>query len=110
MEVNEKVKKGNSYLIKAITRELPYKNCTNPQVIGGVIYKGLRPTIPDDWRNRFGVSFIDLLKQCWSENPDDRPTMKEVNEVLSQLSSRKEGMSSVLAKDWRFSPSPSTFH
>ena len=42
---------------------------------------GLSPKIDLSWESEFQ----DLLRKCWSLNPDDRPVMREVRAILGNL-------------------------
>ena len=44
------------------------------------VLSGERPEIPDYVNPLWG----ELMKRCWAENPDDRPTMKEVVDTILQ--------------------------
>jgi serine/threonine protein kinase len=46
-----------------------------------VIDEGERPTIPSDWP----VELQELLQRCWSDSPNDRPTMAAVVTILESL-------------------------
>ena len=43
--------------------------------------KNLSPEIDPSWESEFQ----DLLRKCWSPNPDDRPTMRKVRAILGNL-------------------------
>eukprot|EP00803_Ostreobium_quekettii_P000213 evm.model.scf_46EXC.5 EVM.evm.TU.scf_46EXC.5 scf_46EXC:142986-145882(-) len=45
------------------------------------VVKGMRPPIPEEWP----ADLVDLVKDCWHQDPDKRPTMKEVIPRLEQL-------------------------
>ena len=42
---------------------------------------GYRPQIPNE--NVFSQKLIDLMKKCWSQNPNDRPSFAEIFDLLS---------------------------
>ncbi|KAH3807976.1 hypothetical protein DPMN_136324 [Dreissena polymorpha] len=44
---------------------------------------GWRPSL--SYRNRPPNSFIDIIKRCWSDNPDQRPEAKEIRIFLEEL-------------------------
>lgn len=45
------------------------------------VCSGLRPTIPPDWPPHL----TRLITKCWARLPEDRPTMKVVNQDLDDL-------------------------
>ena len=55
---------------------------TGAQVVFAVGTRGLRPTIPNDCP----PFWAELMRRCWSENPDERPPFDVILE-------RVEGMS-----------------
>lgn len=59
----------------------PYSTELSPVVLANkIIREDWRPTIPlvcpVEWSN--------LIKKCWSKNPDDRPTFQQILEVFQQ--------------------------
>ncbi|KAK9733877.1 hypothetical protein RND81_04G098500 [Saponaria officinalis] len=65
-----------------LTGEEPYANMHCGTIIGGILKNILRPPIPGhcdpEWRN--------LMEQCWSANPDLRPSFTEVTNRLCSMS------------------------
>ncbi|KAL9235670.1 hypothetical protein vseg_010411 [Gypsophila vaccaria] len=65
-----------------LTGEEPYANMHCGAIIGGILKNTLRPPIPErcdpDWRN--------LMEQCWSAEPDMRPSFTEVTNRLRLMS------------------------
>ncbi|TVU49344.1 hypothetical protein EJB05_00652 [Eragrostis curvula] len=63
---------------KILTGEEPYSNMHCGAIIGGIVNNTLRPPIPEncdpEWRK--------LMEQCWSANPDVRPSFTEVSLVI----------------------------
>lgn len=61
------------------TREEVYQGLESTQIIARVANDNLRPTPPKDcpWAN--------LMVQCWSENPKDRPSFDEVVVELGRV-------------------------
>jgi tRNA A-37 threonylcarbamoyl transferase component Bud32 len=57
-----------------LTGQEPYAGMHHGGVIGGILSNTLRPTVPascdPQWR--------ELMEQCWSNEPDKRPTFTEV--------------------------------
>eukprot|EP01133_Synstelium_polycarpum_P020952 gene20952-25152_t len=64
------------------TRSDPYYGMPAYQVIFAVGREGLRPTLPP---SLVPPEFIQLITECWSENPENRPTMEEILGRLESL-------------------------
>lgn len=45
------------------------------------VANGYRPPIPEEWPD----SVADLVEDCWCQEPDLRPSMKEVAERLKDI-------------------------
>ncbi|CAM0949162.1 unnamed protein product [Alopecurus aequalis] len=69
-------------LWEILTGEEPYANMHCGAIIGGIVNNSLRPQIPQtcdpEWRK--------LMEQCWSANPDIRPSFTEVTDRLRAMS------------------------
>lgn len=65
-----------------LTGEEPYANLHCGAIIGGILKNTLRPPIPErcntDWRK--------LMEQCWSPDPESRPSFTEVTSRLRSMS------------------------
>ncbi|XP_006664159.1 uncharacterized protein LOC102712766 [Oryza brachyantha] len=70
-------------LWEILTGEEPYANMHCGAIIGGIVNNTLRPLIPKncepEWRK--------LMEQCWSADPDIRPSFTEVTDRLRAMSS-----------------------
>lgn len=68
-------------LWEILTGEEPYANMHCGAIIGGIVNNTLRPPIPEkcdpDWQK--------LMEQCWSANPDARPSFTEVTDRLRAM-------------------------
>ncbi|KAK9726493.1 hypothetical protein RND81_05G219300 [Saponaria officinalis] len=66
-----------------LTGEEPYANMHCGAIIGGILKNTLRPPIPErcdpEWRK--------LMEQCWSVDPDVRPSFTEITNRLRSMSS-----------------------
>ncbi|XVF21421.1 hypothetical protein REPUB_Repub12eG0088800 [Reevesia pubescens] len=64
------------------TGEEPYADMHCGAIIGGIVKNTLRPPIPErcdpDWRK--------LMEQCWSPDPESRPTFTEITNRLRSMS------------------------
>lgn len=65
-----------------VTGEEPYANMHCGAIIGGIVNNSLRPPIPDrcdpEWRK--------LMEECWSHDPDSRPSFTEITNQLRTMS------------------------
>ncbi|KAM1172302.1 hypothetical protein ACFX2I_022421 [Malus domestica] len=65
-----------------LTGEEPYANMHCGAIIGGIVNNTLRPPIPkrcdSEWKN--------LMEQCWSPDPADRPSFTEITHSLRDMS------------------------
>lgn len=69
-------------LWEILTGEEPYANMHCGAIIGGIVNNTLRPPIPEncepEWRK--------LMEQCWSADPNARPSFTEVTDRLRAMS------------------------
>ncbi|PIN22757.1 Tyrosine kinase [Handroanthus impetiginosus] len=69
-------------LWEILTGEEPYANMHCGAIIGGLVKNTLRPPIPErcdpEWRN--------LMEQCWSADPQSRPSFTEITNRLRSMS------------------------
>lgn len=63
-------------------RELPYDGIAPYQVVIGVATKGLRPPIGA----HVPKPFADMMKACWDEEPNVRPSFVLLTETLEKMS------------------------
>lgn len=61
------------------TREEVYAGFDGPQIIAKVANESLRPPEPKN------NPLTPLMTRCWRQNPDDRPTFKEIVEELNHI-------------------------
>jgi len=47
-----------------------------------IISEGWRPSVPSNCPQQW----VDLIKQCWAQNPDDRPDFREIIDILQSWS------------------------
>ncbi|KAL2236369.1 UNVERIFIED_CONTAM: putative serine/threonine-protein kinase [Sesamum indicum] len=69
-------------LWEILTGEEPYANMHCGAIIGGIVKNTLRPPIPEqcdpEWRK--------LMEQCWSAEPEGRPSFTEITYRLRSMS------------------------
>ncbi|XP_050403259.2 serine/threonine-protein kinase mos [Patella vulgata] len=71
-------------LWQLLSRETPYSNQNQHVVIFSVVSKHLRPPHPDVGDDPFELLYQELYTQCWSANPETRPTSRDLVELLKQ--------------------------
>ncbi|XP_071700207.1 serine/threonine-protein kinase STY13-like [Rutidosis leptorrhynchoides] len=64
-------------LWELITGMLPYQNLKDVQVAFSVVYKGLRPIIPDEC-----LPIRKIMTCCWDVDPKARPSFTQVVKML----------------------------
>lgn len=62
------------FLWELLTGQMPYKDMQANQIIRTVTELGERPPIPEDCPQHLAK----LITKCWSQDPEDRPTMAKV--------------------------------
>lgn len=68
-------------LWECFAREVPYKNLLPFQVVHAVGTQGRRPDIPLDTP----AAAVRLIRLCWAENPDARPSFDDIISMMEQL-------------------------
>jgi hypothetical protein len=67
------------------TRKMPYENVANPNIIINAVLAGRRPQMPEETVNPAAplpTSYKELIRVCWFQAPEKRPTAKEAIETL----------------------------
>ncbi|XP_016309265.1 proto-oncogene tyrosine-protein kinase LCK-like [Sinocyclocheilus anshuiensis] len=59
---------------------IPYPGMTNPEVIAN-LERGYRMPCPDNCPE----DLYNIMKHCWTENPDNRPTFEYLRSVLEDF-------------------------
>jgi len=70
------------FLYEMIARSQPYPGLNPIEVVAPGVSRmdsPLRPIVPNSCPREWG----DLITECWSAQPDKRPTMKQVNQRLT---------------------------
>ncbi|KAG9112792.1 hypothetical protein FRC07_007871, partial [Ceratobasidium sp. 392] len=66
---------------EAITGEVPHKDRADRVIIHAVVVKRELPTRPAEYLpgdNEQANELWDMLERCWSYNPEDRPSIHEL--------------------------------
>ena len=74
-------------LWECITRKDPYDDMPPFQIVYAVGNQGKRPDLPET--NPYPNELIDLMKLCWDENPENRPTFHQIVNSLTQMSTHE---------------------
>ena len=64
-----------------MSEETPYNNIPHDHILAVKICKGLRPKISEDTPKLLA----DLIMKCWDAKSDNRPTAKELFQILRKL-------------------------
>lgn len=67
-------------LYEILSGQIPFENLTRFQIINSAFRSGERPNLPDS----FSKPCRDLIEQCWSEDPDERPPFDEILQILKK--------------------------
>uniref|UniRef100_A0A2K6VR97 Mitogen-activated protein kinase kinase kinase n=1 Tax=Onchocerca volvulus TaxID=6282 RepID=A0A2K6VR97_ONCVO len=68
-------------LWEIITRMRPYNDCKNAEEILWSVYAGLRPPHIED----VPTKLMQMIERCWQKLPAERPSIKEIEKVLTIL-------------------------
>lgn len=70
--------KGDVYMMAMAMHELYYQQKIFPNVrnsdVTELVKEGQRPTLTADLH----PDYVDIMTQCWAQDPEDRPTAKQV--------------------------------
>ena len=64
------------------TGSQPFSDCAHDQNLAIRICNGIRPEITEKEAPK---CYIDLMKKCWDQNPDNRPNAKEMDELIESI-------------------------
>lgn len=70
-----------------LTGEEPYGNMHCGAIIGGIVKNTLRPPIPD----RCDSEWKKLMEECWSADPEIRPSFTDITKSLRSMSAALQG-------------------
>jgi len=76
------------------TRDEVYANLESTQIIAQVANDNLRPPVPDN------CPLTSMMVRCWNEDPQARPTFKEIVKGLNQMSDDLNGDEQSSITDW----------
>jgi serine/threonine protein kinase len=72
-------------LWEMFAREEPYPDMEPLAAALAVVTQGLRPQIPLPNQRYCPIPILQLMKSCWLPQPEQRPNMKTVNDVLVKV-------------------------
>ncbi|RHZ65770.1 hypothetical protein Glove_311g26 [Diversispora epigaea] len=90
---NEFTKKGDIYsfggiMYEVVTRKRPFYDRAHDTRLLFDICNGLRPKIPDIMLDYIPQCYSDFMYKCWSDNPSERPTAKELYDTMYYFKGR----------------------
>ncbi|CAG8576465.1 17429_t:CDS:2, partial [Dentiscutata heterogama] len=68
------------------TNRLPFSDCAHNEQLIYEICDGLRPQFPQDITPDIPQWFINLIYDCWENDPNKRPTAQGLGEIIASLS------------------------
>jgi len=78
------------FLWELLSTERPYPDKTHGEILMTVIHEERRPQITD----QYPQMYADLIKECWRQNPEDRPRFGDiVNRLKGMLTNLELGNS-----------------
>ena len=69
---------------EVFSRQVPYKEIQDQFKIICHVKKGGRPNL-DEIDKSTPLEGIELMKKCWDEDKDNRPTVKEISSILTKI-------------------------
>ncbi|RHZ84266.1 hypothetical protein Glove_84g49 [Diversispora epigaea] len=69
-------------MYEIITAQRPFANQAHDTYLMIDICNGVRPKVPDFMLNWIPEWYLDLMYQCWSDDPSERPTAVELADLL----------------------------
>ncbi|GBB92122.1 hypothetical protein RclHR1_01970004 [Rhizophagus clarus] len=68
-----------------LSEEIPFNDVPHDHTLAIDICKGLRPKIPE----HIPKIFVDLIMKCWDTKAENRPTAKELYQILTKLDNER---------------------
>eukprot|EP00798_Chlamydomonas_sp_ICE-L_P032475 gene32475-17710_t len=72
-----------------LTQQMPWYGSNNMGIIYNVVYKGLRPELPEDVE-RCPEDLASLIKDCWQQEAKARPSTGEIVKLLALIIKMRE--------------------
>src|SRR6185312_46526 len=72
-------------LWEILTRLEPYEDKEPMQIVVEVVNDNLRPTLPKQFMDS---PLVPLMKDCWHESPDHRPSFEKILERLLEIDAK----------------------
>ncbi|RIA83611.1 kinase-like domain-containing protein [Glomus cerebriforme] len=77
-----------------ISEESPYNDIPHDHVLAVKICKGMRPKLSQETPKLL----VDLIMKCWDANPENRPTAKELYQILNKWNKEWNENSEIYSK------------
>src|SRR5271170_7053694 len=61
----------------------PFVNCAHDKLLVISICSGIRPELND--KLKVPKCYTDLMKKCWDSNPNNRPDISEIKELIRKF-------------------------
>ena len=81
MDLN--IQKSSRHLLiwnNNVSEEIPYNDIPHDQMLTVGICKGIRPKVSEDTPKLLA----DLIMKCWNAKAENRPTAKELHQILNK--------------------------
>lgn len=74
-------------MFELLTRTTPYGtgDVSDAAIMFQVARRGLRPTLPRNVLAAAPSAYVNAMERCWAHNPQDRPSWRELTEVLHSV-------------------------
>ncbi|POG80177.1 kinase-like domain-containing protein [Rhizophagus irregularis DAOM 181602=DAOM 197198] len=73
-----------------LSEEIPFNDIPHDHILAFKICKGLRPKISED----IPKFLVDLIMKCWDAKTENRPSAKELYQILKKWDKEDEKLSS----------------
>src|SRR5271154_1473574 len=65
------------------TGSQPFSNCAHNELLALSICNGIRPELND--KLKVPKCYTNLMKKCWDSNPNNRPSISEIKELIREF-------------------------
>ncbi|PKC07093.1 hypothetical protein RhiirA5_500902 [Rhizophagus irregularis] len=80
-----------------LSEEIPFNDIPHDHILAVKICKGLRPKISED----IPKFLVDLIMKCWDAKAENRPTAKELYQILKKWDKEDEKFNSEIRSQMR---------
>ncbi|RHZ84269.1 hypothetical protein Glove_84g53 [Diversispora epigaea] len=87
---NKFTREGDIYsfgfiMYEIATAQRPFADQAHDTYLMIDICNGVRPKVPDFMLNWIPEWYLDLMYRCWSDDPSERPTTDELNDLICEI-------------------------